>query len=114
MDAIEAALWSVDGAVDFREAVLRAANRGDDADTTPAIAGQLAGARWGASAIPVPWRKKWERDGPVAIRGHRRWAALVLHRRRQADGLAHGHEGSSSNLPARGRLVNRGPDSAAD
>jgi len=58
VDAIEAALWSVGGAVDFREAVLRAANLGDDADTTAAIAGQLAGARWGASAIPVPWREK--------------------------------------------------------
>jgi len=58
VDALEAALWSVDGAVDFRDAVLRAANLGDDADTTAAIAGQLAGARWGASAIPVPWQEK--------------------------------------------------------
>jgi len=58
VDALEAALWSVDGAVDFRDAVLRAANLGDDADTTAAIAGQLAGARWGASAIPLPWREK--------------------------------------------------------
>ncbi|MEO8829971.1 ADP-ribosylglycohydrolase family protein, partial [Lapillicoccus sp.] len=45
--ALEAALWAVDGADDFRDAVLRAANLGDDADTTAAIAGQLAGARWG-------------------------------------------------------------------
>jgi ADP-ribosyl-[dinitrogen reductase] hydrolase len=47
--ALEAALWAVGGADDFRTAVLRAANLGDDADTTAAIAGQLAGARWGAS-----------------------------------------------------------------
>src|SRR6201999_3287831 len=46
IDALEAALWSVAGADDFRSAVLRAANLGDDADTTAAIAGQLAGARW--------------------------------------------------------------------
>jgi ADP-ribosyl-[dinitrogen reductase] hydrolase len=58
VDALEAALWAVDGAGDFREAVLRAANLGDDADTTAAIAGQLAGARWGASAIPPAWREK--------------------------------------------------------
>lgn len=58
VDALEAALWAVAGADDFREAVLRAANLGDDADTTAAIAGQLAGARWGASAIPEPWREK--------------------------------------------------------
>jgi ADP-ribosyl-[dinitrogen reductase] hydrolase len=56
--ALEAALWAVGGTDDFRTAVLRAANLGDDADTTAAIAGQLAGARWGASAIPAPWRRK--------------------------------------------------------
>jgi ADP-ribosyl-[dinitrogen reductase] hydrolase len=54
--ALEAALWAVGGAVDVRDAILRAANLGDDADTTAAIAGQLAGARWGAAAIPASWR----------------------------------------------------------
>lgn len=53
--ALEAALWAVAGAADFRTAVLRAANLGDDADTTAAIAGQLAGARFGAVGIPQPW-----------------------------------------------------------
>ncbi|HEX4902141.1 MAG TPA: ADP-ribosylglycohydrolase family protein [Acidimicrobiales bacterium] len=56
IDALEAALWAVAGADDLREAVLRAANLGDDADTTAAIAGQLAGARWGSSGIPIRWR----------------------------------------------------------
>ena len=56
--ALEAALWSVHGADDFRSAVLRAANLGDDADTTAAIAGQLAGARWGGSGIPLDWRAR--------------------------------------------------------
>ena len=56
--ALEAALWAVGGASDFRDAVLRAANLGDDADTTAAIAGQLAGARWGYSGIPVEWRER--------------------------------------------------------
>jgi ADP-ribosylglycohydrolase len=58
IDALEAALWAVAGADDFRHAVLRASNLGDDADTTAAIAGQLAGARWGASNIPAGWRQK--------------------------------------------------------
>jgi ADP-ribosyl-[dinitrogen reductase] hydrolase len=39
-------------AKDFKEAVLRAVNLGDDADTTGAICGQLAGAYWGESGIP--------------------------------------------------------------
>ena len=58
VDALEAALWAVGGAADFRDAVLRAANLGDDADTTAAIAGQLAGARWGWSGIPEAWREE--------------------------------------------------------
>ena len=56
--ALEAAIWAVAGADDFREAILRAANLGDDADTTAAIAGQLAGARFGASGIPQPWLER--------------------------------------------------------
>ena len=40
----------------FRDAVLLAANLGDDADTTAAITGQLAGALYGASGVPATWR----------------------------------------------------------
>lgn len=58
IDALEAALWAVHGATDFRTAVLRAANLGDDADTTAAIAGQLAGAWWGSAGIPEEWLAK--------------------------------------------------------
>ncbi|HWL42613.1 MAG TPA: ADP-ribosylglycohydrolase family protein [Ilumatobacter sp.] len=58
VEALEAALWAVGGAGDFRDAVLRAANLGDDADTTAAIAGQLAGARWGVAGIPDVWRSR--------------------------------------------------------
>jgi ADP-ribosyl-[dinitrogen reductase] hydrolase len=53
--SLEAALWAFHDARDFREAVLRAVNLGDDADTTGAVCGQLAGACWGESGIPVEW-----------------------------------------------------------
>ena len=53
--SLEAALWAFCDAEDFRQAVLRAVNLGDDADTTGAICGQLAGACWGESGIPGPW-----------------------------------------------------------
>ena len=53
--SLEAALWAFHDAGDFREAVLKAVNLGDDADTTGAICGQLAGAYWGESGIPVEW-----------------------------------------------------------
>ena len=54
---LEAALWAFHDAKDFREAVLRAVNLGDDADTTGAVCGQLAGAYWGELGIPQEWRE---------------------------------------------------------
>jgi ADP-ribosyl-[dinitrogen reductase] hydrolase len=39
---LEAALWAFHDAQDFREAVLKAVNLGDDADTTGAVCGQFA------------------------------------------------------------------------
>ena len=56
--SLEAALWAFHNASDFREAVLRAVNLGDDADTTGAVCGQLAGAHWGERGIPPDWRQR--------------------------------------------------------
>ena len=53
--SLEASLWCVSRTETFREAVLLAANLGDDADTTAAITGQLAGALYGADGIPADW-----------------------------------------------------------
>lgn len=50
--SMEAALWAFHDAPDFRTAVLKAVNLGDDADTTGAVCGQFAGAFWGESGIP--------------------------------------------------------------
>lgn len=58
VESLEAALWCFHKTDSFEEAVLRAANLGDDADTTAAICGQIAGAHYGVSAIPLRWRQK--------------------------------------------------------
>ena len=58
VDALEAALWAFDRSDTFREGALLAVNLGDDADTTGAIYGQIAGAHYGAEAIPTSWRAK--------------------------------------------------------
>ncbi len=55
VESMEAALWAFHKSGDFREGVLLAANLGDDADTTAAIYGQIAGAYYGDVAIPVDW-----------------------------------------------------------
>ena len=56
VESLEAALWAFHNSRDFREGALMAANLGDDADTTAAIYGQIAGAHYGASGIPAGWR----------------------------------------------------------
>lgn len=53
--SLEAALRCVGRTPDYRNAVLMAANLGEDADTTAAITGQLAGALYGASGLPKSW-----------------------------------------------------------
>ncbi len=54
--SLEAALWSFHQSGTFEEGALLAVNLGDDADTTGAVYGQLAGALYGAEAIPERWR----------------------------------------------------------
>ena len=58
VDCLNAALWAVSRTTNFRSAVLLAANLGDDADTTAAVAGQLAGSLYGSSTIPESWMAK--------------------------------------------------------
>ncbi|NIJ80058.1 ADP-ribosylglycohydrolase [Xanthomonas arboricola] len=58
VDSPSAALWCFATTETFADAVLRAANLGDDADTTAAICGQLAGAFYGIDRIPAAWRER--------------------------------------------------------
>ena len=55
VDSLEAALWCFQHTESFAQAVLTAANLGEDADTTAAIVGQIAGAHYGVQAIPATW-----------------------------------------------------------
>ena len=56
--SLEAALWAFYNSHSFREGCLLAVNLGDDADTTGAVYGQLAGAFYGESGIPESWRSQ--------------------------------------------------------
>ena len=56
--SLEAALWAFHHSTDFRDGCLLAVNLGDDADTTAAIYGQIAGAHYGIDGIPVEWRER--------------------------------------------------------
>lgn len=58
VESLEAALWCFYHTENFAEAILAAANLGDDADTTAAICGQIAGAYYGIENIPATWQQK--------------------------------------------------------
>ncbi len=66
--SLEAALWAFARADSFRDGCLLAVNLGDDADTTAAIYGQLAGACFGERGLPAEWlaRLAW-RDRIAAL-----------------------------------------------
>lgn len=55
VDTLEAAVWVLLNTEDYREAILRAVNLGEDTDTVAAVAGSLCGALYGISGIPAEW-----------------------------------------------------------
>lgn len=55
LHTMQTALWSLAHHDTFEEAVVAAVNFGDDADTSGAVTGALAGAREGVGAIPERW-----------------------------------------------------------
>jgi ADP-ribosyl-[dinitrogen reductase] hydrolase len=55
---LEAALWCFYQTDTFETAILQAVNLGDDADTTAAVCGQIAGAFYGEAGIPASWLEK--------------------------------------------------------
>ncbi|MCA1951264.1 MAG: ADP-ribosylglycohydrolase family protein [Treponema sp.] len=58
VESLEAALWCFAQTSSYKDAILMATNLGDDADTTAAVCGQLAGAYYGVQGIPEAWREK--------------------------------------------------------
>jgi len=58
VESLEAALWCFYQTNTFESAILQAANLGNDADTTAAICGQIAGAFYGEMNIPEKWLNK--------------------------------------------------------
>ncbi|MDD7430396.1 MAG: ADP-ribosylglycohydrolase family protein [Coriobacteriaceae bacterium] len=55
LHTLEAALWCALTTDSYRDCVLAAVNLGSDTDTTACVAGALAGAIYGYSAIPAEW-----------------------------------------------------------
>lgn len=66
LQSLEAALWCFATTNSYEDCVLTAANLGDDADTTAAVAGQIAGAFYGIDAIPHTWRARVHLGADIA------------------------------------------------
>ena len=77
---LEAALWCCARHADYRSIVLEAVNLGDDADTTGAVAGGLAGVLYGEGAVPQEWVQALEQPNVVWHMAHR-FADVAGHRR---------------------------------
>ena len=73
--SLEAALWCFHHTGSFADAVLKAANLGDDADTTAAVCGQLAGAFYGLEGIPATWCRRVARGDEILALADRLYAA---------------------------------------
>jgi len=73
MDALAMALHCVHATGSAAEALLLAANLRGDCDTVAAIAGQIAGAIYGAGALPREWVRRvelWDGGGGIALKAH--------------------------------------------
>ncbi|HEX9180102.1 MAG TPA: ADP-ribosyl-[dinitrogen reductase] hydrolase [Burkholderiales bacterium] len=74
VDTVQTVLHHFFSCESLEECVVETVNRGDDADTTGALAGMLAGALHGAQAVPGRWRRRLD-------------PGVVEEIRRQGDGL---------------------------
>ena len=58
LDTLWAALWCVEKTTNYRDAVLKAVDLGDDSDTTASVAGGIAGLTYGIGGekgVPTNW-----------------------------------------------------------
>ena len=67
-ETYEAAWWAFNTTNNFEDCVVRAVNRGHDADTTGAVAGMLAGRHYGLSGIPNYFKAACYRKSNAIIR----------------------------------------------
>ena len=76
--SLEAALWAFARSDSFEQGALLAVNLGDDADTTGAVYGQLAGAFYGEDGIPARWLERLHLRAEIAEMAARLWAEGAL------------------------------------
>jgi ADP-ribosyl-[dinitrogen reductase] hydrolase len=82
VDTVQTVLHHFFAHADFESCVVAVVNRGEDADTTGALAGMLAGARCGARALPRAWLARLDRDARRRIEAQTTALLALAHDRR--------------------------------
>lgn len=95
VDIYEAALWCVSRTLDFRDCLVEAVNLGYAASRVGAVAGQLAGARYGMSGIPPEWLERLA------------WCRRIVD---MADDLLEMRGRSRPSVPLEGDRIDHTPD----
>lgn len=75
VQTFEAAVWAVGSTESFEDALILAVNLGHDADTVGAVAGQIAGARYGHWSIPHHWVHALAKRSDIERRAHELYVA---------------------------------------
>ncbi len=78
ISTLEASLWCLLNTDNYRDAVLKAVNLGQDTDTTAAVTGGLAGIYYGFEAIPQEWVDQIARKTDIIHLAHRLHTYLSL------------------------------------
>jgi len=74
---LEAALWAFHRTDTFADGAILAVNLREDADTTGAVYGQIAGAYYGYEAIPAHWRAKLRFHADLLALADDLWAGFT-------------------------------------
>lgn len=81
LHTLEASMWCLLSTSNYKDAVLKAVNLGDDTDTTAAVTGGLAGILYGFDSIPKNWVERLARKNDIenlALRLERKYNYLYL------------------------------------
>ena len=66
LHTLEASVWCLLNTGNYKDAVIKAVNLGEDTDTTGAVTGALAGLHFGLDNIPANWIKQLARQADIA------------------------------------------------
>ncbi|MCU0430913.1 MAG: ADP-ribosylglycohydrolase family protein [Cytophagaceae bacterium] len=79
LHTLEASLWCLLTTSNYKDAVLKAVNLGEDSDTTGAVTGGLAGILYGFDTIPAHWMRQLARHEDIENLAERMYKKLYNH-----------------------------------